>query len=113
MVQVEVFGIREEAPANSCSCGGACGSETKKTMGEMFENLVRFFQESDLAADVRLQFIDVFEDDLKGYDKPHTMFKNGFTLPLVAVNGVVRFYGGISNSKIYDEVRKSSRVAFM
>jgi len=106
MVQVDVFGIREEAPASSCSCGGACGSVTEKTMGEMYEDLIRFFQESDLATDVGLHFIDVFEDDLKGYDTPHTMFKNGFALPLVAVNNVVCFYGGISNSKIYDEVRK-------
>ncbi|MHB8074966.1 hypothetical protein [Desulfosporosinus fructosivorans] len=108
MVQVDVFGIREEAPPSSCSCGGACGSMTEKTMGEMYEELVRFFQESELAADVQLKFIDVFEDDLKGYDTAHTMFKNGFALPLVSVNGVVRLYGGISNSKIYDEVRKGS-----
>jgi len=106
MVQVDVFGIREEAPSGSCSCGGACGSTTEKTMGEMYEDLVQFCRESDLAADVQLRFIDLFEDDLKGYDTAHTMFKNGFALPLVAVNGVVRFYGWISNSMIYDEVRQ-------
>jgi len=107
MVHLDVFGIREEAPVSSCSCGGACSSETEKTMGEMYQDLVKFYQESDLAADVQLKFIDVFEDDLKDYDTPHTMFKTGFSLPLVAVNGVVRFYGAISNSKIYDEVRKA------
>ena len=106
MVQVDVFGIREEASSGTCSCGGTCGSDTEKTMGEMYEDLVKFCQESDLVANVQLQFIDVFEDDLKGYDTAHTMFKNGFALPLVAVNGVVRFYGGISHSMIYDEVRK-------
>ncbi|WP_207652402.1 hypothetical protein [Desulfosporosinus sp. FKB] len=106
MVQVDVFGIREEAPSGTCSCGGACGSTTEKTMGEMFEDLVRFCQESDLASNIKLRFIDVFEDDLKGYDTAHTMFKNGFALPLVAVNGVVRFYGGISHSRVYDEVKK-------
>ncbi|MCO5386933.1 MAG: hypothetical protein M0T74_07085 [Desulfitobacterium hafniense] len=106
MIRVDVFGIREEAPSGSCSCGGACGSVPEKTMGEMYEDLLRFLQESDLGSNIQLKFIDVFEDDLKGYDTPHTMFKNGFALPLVAVNGVVRFYGGISNSRIYDEVRK-------
>lgn len=107
MVQVDVFGIREESPAGACSCGGECASTAEQTMGEMYEELVRFFQESDLAPDVRLQFIDLFEDDLKGYDSAHIMFKNGFALPLVAVNGIVRFYGGISHSKIYEEVRKA------
>ena len=106
MVQVDVFGIREEAPVGTCSCGGDCGSAKEKTMGEMYEDLVQFCQESDLATDVQLRFIDVIEDDLKGFDTAHTMFKNGFALPLVAVNGVVRFYGGISHSRINDEVRK-------
>ncbi|HWQ40875.1 MAG TPA: hypothetical protein VN456_02430 [Desulfosporosinus sp.] len=106
MVQVDVFGIREEAPNGACSCGGTCGSGTEKTMGEIYDGLVQFCQENDLGEKVRLQFIDLFEDDLTDYDTPHAMFKNGFALPLVAINGVVRFYGGISNSKIFDEVRK-------
>lgn len=106
MVQVDVFGIREEALTGSCSCGGACSSATEKTMGVMYEELVKFCRESDLVTKVRLQFIDLFEDDLKAYETPHTMFKNGFALPFVAVNGIVRFYGGISNSKIYEEVGK-------
>lgn len=108
MVQVDVFGIRDEAPAGPCSCGGACGSQTDITMGEMFDDLVRFFQACDVAAGVQLKFIDVFEDDLRGYDTAHAMFKNGFSLPLVAVNGLVRFYGGISNRMVYAEVRKFS-----
>lgn len=75
-------------------------------MGELFEELAEFWQESDLAAVVELRFIDVFEDDLKGYDTAHAMFKNGYALPLVAVDGIVRFYGGLSHSRLYDEVRK-------
>lgn len=106
MVQVDVFGIRDEAPAGSCSCGGACGSQSDKTMGEMFDELVRFLQVSDVAAGVQCKFIDVLEDDLRGYDTAHAMFKNGFSLPLVAVNGLVRFFGGLSNGMVYDEVRK-------
>jgi len=41
MVQVDVFGIREETPTGTCSCGGACGSAKEKTMGEMYEDLAR------------------------------------------------------------------------
>jgi hypothetical protein len=109
MVHVDVFGIREEAPSGTCSCGGACGSGSEKTMGEMFEDLAQFCRDRGLASDVELQFIDVFEDDLTGYDTVHAMFKNGFSLPLVAVNGIVRFYGGISHSRIFDEVQKICR----
>lgn len=42
MVRVDVFGIREEVPVGSCSCGGSCGPSDKKTTGEMYESLVLF-----------------------------------------------------------------------
>jgi len=42
MIGIEVFGIRDEAPVGMCSCGGACGSNSEKTMGEMYEDLVCF-----------------------------------------------------------------------
>lgn len=60
-----------------------------------------------MASRVQLKFVDVLDDDLKGYDTAHMKFKNGFALPLVAVNGIVRFYGGISHSRVYDEVKKT------
>lgn len=108
MIEIQVFGIRDEAPAGmgTCSCGGACGSSSEKTMGEMYEELESFLGQSDLGAEVQVQFLDVLDDDLSGYDTPHTMFKNGFALPLVAIKGVVRFYGGISKTMVYDEVKK-------
>jgi len=44
MVQVDVFGIRDESPAGTCSCGGACASTVEKTMGEIHEELVQLIQ---------------------------------------------------------------------
>lgn len=109
MIEIQVFGIRDEAPTGMgmCSCGGACGSGSEKTMGEMYEELESFLVQSDLGAEVHVQFLDVLDDNLSGYDTAHTMFKNGFALPLVAVKGVVRFSGGINTTMVYDEVKKA------
>ena len=104
MTEIQVFGIRDEAHASRCSCG--CGSSPVKTMGEIYEELESFLVQSDVGAEVQVQFLDVLDDDLKGHDTAHKMFKNGFTLPLVAIKGVVRFSGGINNTMVYDEVKK-------
>jgi len=61
--------------------------------------------QSDLVEKVRVRFLDVLEDDLSGYDTAHMMFKTGYALPLVAIEGKVCFNGGISNSRIYEEIR--------
>jgi len=105
MIEIEVFGIRDEEPIGVCSCGGSCGSSSQKTMGEMFEELNHFIMQSDLVEKVQVRFLDVLEDDLSGYDTAHMMFKTGYALPLVAIEGKVCFNGGISNSRIYEEIR--------
>jgi len=105
MIEIEVFGIRDEEPAGICSCGGSCDSSHEKTMGEMFEELKRFLLHSDVAKEVQIRFLDVLEDDLSGYDTAHMMFKTGYALPMVAIKGKVCFYGGISDSMIYEEIR--------
>jgi disulfide oxidoreductase YuzD len=105
MIEIEVFGIRDEEPIGACSCGGSCGSSSQKTMGEMFEELKRFILQSDLFEKVQVRFLDVLEDDLSSYDTAHMMFKTGYALPLVAIEGQVCFNGGISNSRIYEEIR--------
>ncbi|MDR3600446.1 MAG: hypothetical protein P4L49_08220 [Desulfosporosinus sp.] len=108
MIGVEVFGIRDELPPSKCSCGGTCGgSASNKTMGEMYEELKRFLVQSDLGAEVQVQFLDVLDDDLSGHDAAHMMFKNGLALPLVAVKGIVLFSGGINTTMVYDEVKKA------
>lgn len=105
-VKITVFGIRDEAPAGTCSCGGACGSGGDKAMGEMFAEMVAYLRENGLGDRAEAQFVDVLEDDLSQYGTAQVMFRNGFSLPLVDINGVVRFYGGISNAMVYQEAAK-------
>ena len=75
-------------------------------MGELFKDLVSFFNESEFGDQVELNFIDVFEDDLSDHDNAHTMYKMGFALPLVAINGKVSCNGGISNQSLLKQIIK-------
>ncbi|WP_222927259.1 MULTISPECIES: hypothetical protein [Thermosediminibacter] len=72
----------------------------------MYDEFVEFIQNSDVKDKVDIKFIDVMEDSLDGYDAVKTMLEKGYGMPLTAVNGRLRFYGGISNEMFYEEIKK-------
>ena len=107
-VEVVVFGIADEAPTGTCSCGGACASKTDATMGDLSADLAAFLQKSSIGECVKARFVDVLDDDLNAYPKAQVLFRNGFALPFVMINGNVRFWGGINNDMVLEEVVKAS-----
>jgi hypothetical protein len=104
-VKVEVFGLRDDPATGLCQCSGDCGKG--RTFAEMFNSLVdSFAQQKDLA--VEFSLYDVIEDDLSNYPQVYGMFKQGLSLPIIAINGKVRFYGGIDRELIASEIVKLS-----
>ena len=110
IVQIEVYGIWDEAPAaSSCGCGGGgCGpgAAPTPTMGEMFESLRTSLDASDIKEQCSLRFIDVIKDTDPTVDEVRRLFETGYSLPLTALNGKWSFYGGMSNEKFYTKVRE-------
>lgn len=53
-----------------------------------------------------MQFIDVFEDGLDGYDRIKQFMDRGFSLPLISIGDKKFFYGGISNKLIYSAAKE-------
>lgn len=102
-VKVQVFGIRDGSSGGCCSCGGGCAPTM--TMGQMYDDFVRFIKDSDLNEKVETEFIDVIEDRLEGYDEALKLLEEGYSLPLTLINGIPRFYGGISNKMLYDAIK--------
>jgi hypothetical protein len=74
-------------------------------MGELYQDLVSFIQKSELKDEVTLRFIDVMEDSLDGYDLVKGVLEKGHGLPVTAINGRPRFYGGFSIRKIYESIK--------
>jgi len=109
-VEIEVYGIWDEAPAaSSCGCGGGgCGpgAAPTQTMGEMFDSLRTSLDASDIKEQCSLRFIDVIKDTDPMVDEVRRLFETGYSLPLTALNGKWSFYGGISNDLFYVKIRE-------
>jgi len=106
-VEIEVYGIWDEAPAaSSCGCGGGGCATPTQTMGDMFQSLKTSLDASDIKEQCSLRFIDVIKDSDPMVDEVRQLFETGYSLPLTALNGKWSFYGGISNDLFYLKIRE-------
>jgi hypothetical protein len=107
IVEIEVYGIWDEAPAaSSCGCGGGGCATPTQTMGEMFDSLRTSLDASDLKERCSLRFIDVIKDSDPEVGRVRQLVETGYSLPLTALNGKWSFYGGISNDSFYAKIRE-------
>jgi hypothetical protein len=110
IVEIEVYGIWDEAPAaTSCGCGaGGCGpgAAPTPTMGEMFQSLRTSIEGSDLKERCTLRFIDVIKESDAAVDEVRKLVETGYWLPLTALNGKWSFHGGISNELFSLRIRE-------
>ncbi|WPC40565.1 hypothetical protein [Clostridium sp. JS66] len=132
-IKVEIFGLKyKELPQgcgcshknSSCSgcgsgenknCGGCSGggctktAEDKKTknIGEVFEELKEFINDSDVKDNVELEFIDLDKIDIeKKYERVYETINNGFEPPITVIDNIIRYYGGVSAALIYKDVKE-------
>ncbi|MFZ2414068.1 MAG: hypothetical protein WAW16_07610 [Candidatus Cryosericum sp.] len=107
-VEIEIYGIWDEAPAaSSCGCGGGgcgCGAPAP-TMGDMFEDLRKSLDASDIKNQCSLRFIDVMKDSGPRVDEVRGLVEKGYTLPLTALNDKWAFYGGMSSEMFYGKIK--------
>jgi len=109
IVEIEVYGIWDQAPAaSSCGCGGGgCGCATPaQTMGEMFESLRTSLDASDIKDRCSLRFIDIIKDSDAQVNQVRKMVESGYSLPLTALNGKWSFYGGMSSDLFLTKIRE-------
>src|SRR5450756_2590214 len=98
-VEIEVYGIWDQAPAaSSCGCGGGGCATPTQTMGEMFDSLRTSLDASDIKERCSLRFIDVIKDSDPQVNHVRQLVETGYSLPLTALNGNWSFYGGMSKA---------------
>lgn len=105
-IRVEVFGVRDQAAGGGCSCSGDCGPT--KTMGDLYREVESHLKNSTVNNQIDMTFIDVFHDELDEYKYVIDAMNKGFGLPLTAVNGELKFFGGMSGEMIVDLIEKSA-----
>jgi hypothetical protein len=105
---VEVFGIKDQAindNSSGCSCQGGCCGPTK-TMGQTYEEFKFLLSRSKIRQRIDVRFIDILREDMDSYGYAMEAMDKGYNLPLTAINGQIKFYGGLSNRMIYNTLRR-------
>lgn len=87
------------------SCGG-CGNKVSKTTGEHYEELAQFIRESDISDYVNLEFLNLDKINILDYDNIRILDEFEYEDPYVVIDDIVRYYGGISNSLIYNDIKE-------
>jgi hypothetical protein len=110
-IEVNIYGIGEETidtccskVEKGCSGGGCSGCQTSKKTVEAFGELAEYLRIKGAADGVELNFIEADEEGLMGHEELRELLKQGFTLPIIIIDDVPRYYGGISKDLVYNDI---------
>lgn len=95
----------------SCSSNSGCnncknGCNSKKNLYQVYEDLKSSFNNSDVKDNVIVEFIDISQLKDKKYDNIINYIKEGYEIPFIIIDGIVRYYGGVSFRMIYNDVKE-------
>jgi len=113
-IEIYVYGIGNDI-LGSCSSkkdgccrnckGSSCGDCHSSTRCfQAFENLDSFLKASDVHDKISLNFIEVDSKAMIEHEEIREIIKEGYSLPVIIIDDIVRYYGGISNKLVYSDV---------
>lgn len=120
-VLIQIFGIEDEIIDRCESCAKGCSNcsgcishncsniikgSTEKNMWQSYEDTVRFIKNSDISENTVMEFIDIKRDGLENYKNIEKLLFEGYSIPLTVIDGIVRYYGGISKELIYKDAKE-------
>lgn len=100
------------------SCKGGCNRSERccsssigklsKTVGDAFEELETFINGSDVKNNTELEFIDLDKINLEEekFFRIKEIINRGFEPPITVVDDIIRYYGGISNTFVYKDIKE-------
>ena len=121
-ILIQIFGIEDEiidecencmkrcSGCRKCCINHDCGSikktNNKKNMWETYEDMAAFIKSSEIGENAVMEFIDIKRDGLQNYNNVQKLLLEGYKIPLTVIDGIVRYYGGISKKLIYEDVKE-------
>ncbi|WP_139902208.1 hypothetical protein [Clostridium thermarum] len=101
---IAIKGASQEA---SGGCSG-CGSKKSdpKSVGQQFNELKNFIDSSAVRDFAELNFYDLTKINVLDYDDIRILTEMDYEAPFVIIDGIVRYYGGISIDLIYNDVKE-------
>jgi disulfide oxidoreductase YuzD len=91
---------------NKCSTGNSLN--ISKTVGDSYKELEEFINNSDVKNNTELEFIDIEKIDLEEDEflRIKEIIHRGFEPPIIVVDDIIRYYGGIPNTYIYKDIKE-------
>lgn len=109
----------EKNKKSCCSSEGGCASKRNKccagnvlniskTVGDAYKELKEFINNSDVKNNTELEFIDIEKVNLQEeqFLKINELINKGFEPPITVVDNIIRYYGGIPNIYIYNDIKE-------
>ena len=84
----------------------SCGSNTGSNLQESMNRLKEFIEQSDVKPFVDVEYIELCNNTYSSYSEVDELIERGFDTPITIIDGVVRYYGGISNTLIYNDIKE-------
>jgi hypothetical protein len=110
-IKIEIYGVRDQLPPTGCSSCAGCKSAgdcaPPQTMGEMYDELVTFINDSNAKDKVDLSFIDIEKDGIEAHEDVRKAIEVGNRIPFTAIGGVLKFQGGVYPQMVLQEVLKA------
>lgn len=103
-VDVEIFGTSKGTSSCTGCCGGGCGmccGKASKDIKSTYCQLQKYIESTDVCDKTDIKFVDINADDIKSFPEVKKAMSEGCSLPIVVINGRLRFYGGISGRVLY------------
>ena len=117
IIKVDIYGIGEAILGSCCNknnesksncSGGGCNNscQSSKKCNQAYEDLNSFLKNSEVKENVSLNYIEMDSKGLAEYEEIEELIKRGFELPVTVIDGIVRYYGGISANLVYKDVKE-------
>ena len=88
----------------SKSCGGDSVDQSTNTTGTQYEELVLFLQDTGVKSKVEIEFLDMSKINILDFDDIRVLDEMGYEPPFIVIEGIVRYYGGISKNLVYKDI---------
>ena len=128
-IKVQIFGVKDKVLSSGCGCNskrngcsskgscngclnmnkscGGCKTDAAKTLENAYNELIKFINESDVKDNTIVEFIDLNNTKLEnGFERIKDIIDRGFEPPIIVIDDIIRYYGGISNRLIYNDIKE-------
>ncbi|MCH3963783.1 MAG: hypothetical protein LKE46_05875 [Clostridium sp.] len=125
VIEVNIYGYGDEifpvgcrnsrgnSGCHSCKKGNMCTNCNSKenqyqNIQQLCQNLRGFLKSTDISQKVAVNFIELGKRNAISDERASVqeVIGRGFNPPITVIDGIVRYYGGISNILVYKDVKE-------